>query len=128
MLFGGRALALLDMPENIQQQVDTGAIAARSAYELTKVDNAGRQQELAAKAATGMTLKQTQDAVTTRRRKCTSRQKGPKRLEFFAENGWKLIAIAPNETKLRTYHHLQEAIDHVREDVQTRINGNIRID
>ena len=108
--------------------MDTGAIAARSAYELTKVDSAARQQELAAKAANGMTLKQTQDAVTTRRRKCTSRQKGPKRLEFFAENGWKLIAIVPNEADRRTYDHLHEALEHVGEDVQTRINANIRID
>ena len=122
-----RALALLDLPDDIQHQVDSGELAARSAYEISKLGDKPRQRDLAAKAAHGMTLKQTQEAV--RRRPAKPRKRNvQKRLEFLAENGWTLIAIAPKDAKRRTYHHLQEVLDHVAEDVQARINSNIRID
>jgi ParB family chromosome partitioning protein len=122
-----RALSLLDLPSDIQQQVDAGVIAARSAYEISKVGNVERRRELAEQAASGMTVKQTQDAV---RRRPPKNRKHPtqKRLEFFAENGWRIVAIPPHDPKLRTYDHLKEAIDHVDEDVQARIKSNIRID
>ena len=122
-----RALALLDLSEDIQSKVDSGELAARSAYEISKVNDESRQRDLATKAANGMTLKQTQEAVRKRPAK-TRRRDIQKRLEFLAENGWKLVAIAPKDPKQRTYHHLKDAIDHVTEDVQTRINSNIRID
>lgn len=122
-----RALALLDLPDDIQGKVDSGELAARSAYEISKLNDKSRQRDLAAQAANGMTLKQTQEAV--RKRPAKPRQGNTrKRLAFLAENGWQLVAIAPKDPKQRTYHHLKEAIEHVTEDVQTRINGNIRID
>ena len=121
-----RALALLDLPEEVQAKVDSGKLAARSAYEISKVTGVSRQRELANKAAGGMTLKQTQAAV--RKRPARPRTRGTqKRLEFLAENGWMLVAVAPKEPKQRTYHHLKEAMEHVMEDVQTRIDSNIRI-
>jgi ParB family chromosome partitioning protein len=121
-----RALALLDLPADIQGRVDAGELAARSAYEISKVNDTSRQRDLAGKVANGMSLKQTQAAVRKRALK-PRRRDTQKRLEFFAENGWKLVAIAPKDAKQRTYHHLKEALDHVSEDVQTRIDGNIRI-
>jgi ParB family chromosome partitioning protein len=48
-----RALALLDLPEPIQEAVDQGHIAPNTAYELTKVDDPGTQAELAREAAEG---------------------------------------------------------------------------
>jgi ParB family chromosome partitioning protein len=121
-----RALALLDLPADIQGRVDSGELAARSAYEISKVNDTSRQRDLAGKVANGMSLKQTQAAVRKRTLKPRWRDT-QKRLEFFAENGWKLVATAPKDAKQRTYHHLKEALDHVSEDVQTRIDGNIRI-
>ena len=122
-----RALALLDLPEDIQGRVNARELAARSAYEISKVNNKSRQRDLAAKAANGMSLTQTQEAV--RKRPFKSRRRDTqKRLVFLAENGWRLVAIAPKDAKQRTYHHLKEAIDHISQDVQTRINSNIRID
>jgi hypothetical protein len=73
-----------------------------------------------------MTLKQPQGAVRTRPANPRARD-AQKRLQFLAENGWMLVAVAPKEPKQRTYHHLKEALDHVMEDVQARINSNIRI-
>jgi ParB family chromosome partitioning protein len=123
-----RSLALLDLPPNIQERVDSGEIAARSAYEISKVPDETKQQVLAARAAGGMTVEQTRNAVRTRPKRRKSNQRGSKRLEFQAENGWVVIAIPPTDPPSRTYHHLQEALDHVAEDVQTRINANIRVD
>ena len=48
-----RALALLDLPELIQAKVESGAIAANTAYELSKVDDPGEQAELAREAEAG---------------------------------------------------------------------------
>jgi ParB family transcriptional regulator, chromosome partitioning protein len=48
-----RALALLNLPASIQEQVDTGELASNLAYEITKVGDPEEQTELARKAAEG---------------------------------------------------------------------------
>lgn len=48
-----RLLALLTLPESIQDQVAAGVIPASAAYELSRVGDAGQQQELANKFAAG---------------------------------------------------------------------------
>src|SRR5262249_36169928 len=48
-----RALALLDLPESVQDKVASGKLAARSAYEISKLSDPQKQVELAEKAATG---------------------------------------------------------------------------
>lgn len=48
-----KALALLDLPEPIRADVDTGAIAPSTAYELTKVPDPARQAALADAARAG---------------------------------------------------------------------------
>jgi ParB family chromosome partitioning protein len=122
-----RALSLLDLPADIQRKVDSGELPARSAYEIGKVSDEAKQRDLASKAASGMTLTQTQEAVR-KRPTASQRRKPQKRLEFLAENGWKVFAAPPSDRSVRTYHHLKEAIEHVTEDVDARIEGNIRID
>ena len=42
-----RALALLELPEAVQDQVEQGAISPATAYEVGKLDDAGAQAELA---------------------------------------------------------------------------------
>jgi ParB family transcriptional regulator, chromosome partitioning protein len=48
-----RALALLNLPTSIQEQVDTGELASNLAYEITKVGDPEEQTELARKAVEG---------------------------------------------------------------------------
>ena len=48
-----RLLALLTLPEPIRDQVAAGVIPASAAYELSRVGDAGQQQELANKFAAG---------------------------------------------------------------------------
>ena len=49
-----RLLALLTLPEPIRDQVASGAIPASAAYELSRIEDAGRQAELAKQVASGM--------------------------------------------------------------------------
>ena len=124
-----RALALLDLPVDIQGDIDSGRLAARSAYEISRVDDEAVQRDLAQRSANGMTLAETQVAVSERRgKKKPGRKPQAKKLEFFAENGWRITAIPPKDGSGRTYDHLKEAIDHVIEDVDSRIKSNVRID
>ncbi len=48
-----RALALLELPEPIQTSVDAGEIAPHTAYEISKIEDAEAQAEVAAQAAQG---------------------------------------------------------------------------
>lgn len=48
-----RALALLDLPEPIQAEVEAGSIAPNTAYELSKVSDPEEQADLARQAAGG---------------------------------------------------------------------------
>lgn len=48
-----RALALLELPEEIKAQVESGKIAASAAYKLSHVRDAGQQSELAGELAAG---------------------------------------------------------------------------
>src|SRR5512135_2627369 len=45
-----RALALLDMPADIQDQVEQGLLAPRTAYEISKVEDSTQKRELAERA------------------------------------------------------------------------------
>jgi ParB family chromosome partitioning protein len=48
-----RLLALLSLPEAITEQVESGSISASAAYELTRVEDAAQQAELAQQMAAG---------------------------------------------------------------------------
>jgi ParB family chromosome partitioning protein len=48
-----QTLALLDLPSDVQAQVDAGEVAARTGYELSKLHDAEEMRELADQAAAG---------------------------------------------------------------------------
>lgn len=119
-----RSLALLELPDAIQQQVESGRIAARSAYEISKVDDAAEQKLLAEDAANGMTLNETKDAVRKPKRRRANKRK---RLEFRTENGWVIHATPPTKTR-RTYADLRISMQEALEEIELRNRNNIRID
>ena len=124
-----RALALLDLPPDIQGEVNAGNLAARSAYEISRIDDEAIQRDLARRSANGLTLKETQDAVRERHaKKKSGRKRQAKKLQFLAENGWRITASPPKDGSGRTYDHLKEAIEHVIEDIDARIKSRIRLD
>jgi ParB family transcriptional regulator, chromosome partitioning protein len=64
-----RALALLDLPEPIQAEVEAGSIAPNTAYELSKVADPAEQADLARQAAEGRLRR---DEIKGRTRASTS--------------------------------------------------------
>jgi ParB family chromosome partitioning protein len=59
-----RALALLELPAPVQDQVEQGALAPATAYELSKVEDARAQRDLAERVvAEGMTRAETVEVV-----------------------------------------------------------------
>ncbi|REJ90424.1 MAG: ParB/RepB/Spo0J family partition protein [Planctomycetota bacterium] len=119
-----RALALLNLPEDVQQQVDSGQLAARSAYEISKLPGDEARRRLAQSAASGrMTHKQAANAVRQRRGKPKeTRQRTT--LTFPAENGWYVVIRGKKDG---TYHDVQEALEQALEDVRARIKSNIKL-
>ncbi len=63
-----RALALLGLPEPVQQQVEQGALPPATAYEIAKLDSEADQRALAGRVvAEKMTRQETAEAVKTRK-------------------------------------------------------------
>lgn len=121
-----RALALLDLPPDVQEQVDAGILAARSAYEVSKLpDDAGRRALAAKVVDSGLTNKET--AIEVRhQKKGRERPRKPRgfRQEFLCENGWKLVA---SSKKRSNYHELEDALLQALEDVRARIRSGLQM-
>ncbi len=119
-----RALALLQLPVRIQEQVDRREIAARSAYELSKVSDDDARQEMAKKAATGQ-LTHKQAASTARKRSGKAKRKpGGVRLSFLTETGFK-VGITAN--RKGTYHDVEAALLEALEETRLRLRNNIQL-
>jgi len=119
-----RSLALLDLPEDVQEKVDTGDIAARSAYELSRLPSEEQQRVLASQASKGaLTHKQAADAVRQRRGRPKAKPRSTK-LTFPAENGWKVVVSARRKG---SYYDVEQALEQALEDVRLRIKNNIQL-
>ena len=119
-----RALALLRLPTDIQQQVQDGKIAARSAYELSKVPDAKAQQQLATDAANGRLSHQQAASVVRQQRGQSVRKRTGIRLEFRSESG--LTTVVSTQSKV-TYHDVEAALVEALEEVRLRINNNVQL-
>ena len=96
-----RALALLKLPEEIQEKVAAGAISSRSAYEISKLPNPKRKPPLAEQASRRANFRHTQAANAVRQRQ--GKPKPAARITkqtFFGDNGWKVIVTGPKKGHL----------------------------
>ncbi len=119
-----RALALLRLPEDLQRQVDEGTIAARSAYEISKLQDETHRRTLAQEAAEGR-LSHDQAAQAVRQRKGARRSaKRINRLTFPTESGWKITLSITGKS---TYHEVEQALAEVLEEVRHRIANNVQL-
>jgi ParB family chromosome partitioning protein len=119
-----RALALLKLPEAVQEQVSLGNIPARSAYEISKLSDPQSQAVLAAEAAAGK-LPHDQAARAVRQR--SGKAKTPARATnqtFFADSGWKVVVSAPRKG---TYHEIEQALCLALEEVRLRIASGCQL-
>lgn len=119
-----RALALLDLPDEVQEQVTSGQISARSAYEISKLPNPETQTALAKKTAAGeLTHGQTVGAVRQRQGKPKPTPRTT-RLTFDGDDGWKIIVSAPRKG---TYFEIEHALSLALEEVRHRINSGCQL-
>ena len=117
-----RAMALLNLPPQVQQQIDAGELARTSAYELSKLDNATTQARLAEQSNAGLTHAQTSKAVRQRRgRKHASR--GVRQV-FNSENG---IRVTVTASRKASYHEIEQALSEAMEEVRTRIDNRVQL-
>ena len=121
-----RALALLKLPEEIQSQVISESIPARTAYELSKLKPNGTQRDLAERAARGE-LTHGDVARVTRKRKSRNNSKSLRprtKQTFYADEGWSVTVSAD---KRGTYHDIEAAIEQALEEVRHRINNGSQL-
>jgi ParB family chromosome partitioning protein len=129
-----RSLALLDLPPEVQWHISSGQLAARSAYELTKLSDAHSQLAVAEQVIDGK-LTHRDTANTVKRSQARSKQKqkrkrkqkrtpGGAKVEFWAENGWKITVSSQGKGN---YHHVKEALQQALDEAELRIRANIQI-
>ena len=119
-----RALALLDLPIEIQEQVNAGGLARTSAYELTKLSNDDTRRVLAEKASHGaMTQRDTARAVNQHRGKSKPKARSLQKV-FLAENG---IRVTVSAVRSYSYHEVLEALKEALGEVQHRIDNNVHL-
>jgi ParB family chromosome partitioning protein len=119
-----RALALMRLPESVQEQVNAGTIPARAAYEISKHTDAGAQQALAERvAAGGLSPQEAARAVRRSRGKARGPRKARK-LTFFGEDSWRVTVSAPRKG---TYHEVEEALALALEEVRHRIDSGCQL-
>jgi ParB family chromosome partitioning protein len=119
-----RALALLDLPEDVQERVTSGAIPRTTAYELSKLNNEETRRHVAEQAASGtLTHRETTKRVRQRRGKRPVKTRGI-RLAFKAESGIKVAVTAGRKI---TYHDIEQALLEALDDVRARIENNVQL-
>jgi ParB family chromosome partitioning protein len=85
-----RALALLDLPADVQESVEQGAIAPQTAYEISRIEDSAEQQELIEKARRGELKREVvRERATKAPRK--ARTEGG-RVEFRTSRGTVLVS------------------------------------
>lgn len=82
-----RALALLDLPCTVQDQVEQGVIAPATAYEISKVPDADAQVELAAQVVAGKLSRDATAAAVKQRSGVKAKGKAPTSRVFRTEAG-----------------------------------------
>jgi ParB family chromosome partitioning protein len=118
-----RSLALLRLPEELQDRVARGEIPARSAYELSKVDDAKARADLAERAATGsMTNEDLARAARGRKGRPAPKPRNT-RITLVCEGGWRVVVSAGRKG---TYDEVEMALVEALEEVRTRIGNNVQ--
>lgn len=119
-----RALALLKLPADLQDQVAAGAISARSAYEISKLKDDRTRRNLAQQARDrGLTHQQAAKAVRQRKGKPASNSRST-RQTFVTDRGWKVVVSAGRKG---TYHDVEQALLWALHEVRHRIANDVQL-
>jgi len=119
-----RTLALLRLPEDIQDQVEAGTLAARSAYEISRIPDDDKRRELAQQASEGrLPHAQATNLVRQHRGKPRSPGRAVKQT-FVSEGGWKVTVSA---NRAGTYEEIEHALQDALEEVRHRIENGVTL-
>lgn len=119
-----RSLALLKLPDDVQEHVASGRLSSRSAYELSKITDKTACRKMAVQAI-GQQWTHQKAAKAVRSRSGKRRHGSPQlRQTFTTEAGWKIAASHRGKT---TYHDLKDALDEVMEEIDARIAARVQI-
>lgn len=122
-----RRLALLKLPLAIQQEVEAGRLAARAAYEISKL---GDEQQMhsalqqSRQAEVQMTVAKAKSQVVQRSGKPAKSKARGKKQQFVAENGWKVTVTKPRSG---TYLEVEEALQEALDEVRLRIENSVEL-
>lgn len=112
-----RALALLDLPGDLQARVEAGDLAARTAYEIAKLGDDGDRRTMAAAVyESGLTVEDTRQAVRGRRGKPAPKPRGTR--ERIAAPGGTQVVVSARRTLSDA--EIEAALRHALDTVRTR--------
>jgi ParB family chromosome partitioning protein len=114
-----RALALLKLPEDVQEQVEAGAIKPSAAYELSKLESQEQQREVAAEVAGG-TLDAKGTAKKVRQKKGKAARPAAPRRETYRDPGGVSIEV------LRKKKHTDADVAQALRRLADRLEGQGR--
>lgn len=121
-----RALALLKLPEDIQQQVEGGSVSVGAAYELSKLGSEDQQRMV---LSTGVeeggsaTIAKVQKKIRERRGKASRPRQGVTQA-FLSEAGLK---VTVSSTRKTNYFEIEQALEEALAEVRLRIENNVQI-
>lgn len=122
-----RAIALLKLPADIQQKVESGDLSARAAYELSKLTSDEQRRAAVVQGELqdqGLTIASVQKKVRERRGKASTRARGTKQT-FLSEDGYKVTVTS---AKKGNYHEIEMALQQALEEVRLRIKNDVWIE
>jgi ParB family chromosome partitioning protein len=121
-----RSLALLKLPEAIQQQVELGELAPRSAYEISKLEDDDSKVQLANKATAEKLTRDDTIKIVRQRKPGLARKKKPSTTSatFISEAGWKVVVTG---NKRGSYHEIAEALQDALDEVEHRIENGVKL-
>jgi hypothetical protein len=112
-----RSLALLDLPDDVQERVEAGELAARSAYEVARLEDDGARHALAeAVRQQGLTAEETRRAVRSRQGKAAPASRST-RERFSAPGG---LTVTVRAARSLTDAEVEAALVHALEVVRGR--------
>ena len=118
-----RALALLKLPKDLQQQVAEEKISARTGYEISKITNNSQKRMLAADVTDGkLSHSETRNRVRLTKGKSGKLKSAGTKLTFTPTENHRVVVTSPVKT---TYAAIEEALSLALDDVRHRIENNV---
>lgn len=119
-----RSLALLKLPQDIQDRIESAEISPTVAYELSKLEGEDQQRAaLEQGESQPLTVARASSRVRQRRGISAHPARGLKQV-FHADEGFRVTVTAPRKG---TYDEIEQALQLALEEVQTRIRSGLQL-